>query len=54
MRLLFLCTGIWFSDVEGKQSLVPKVVEDELGTVWNHVLVFNNNTSASFDTKLRI
>ena len=36
--------------MEGKQSLVSKVVEDELGTVWNHVLVFNNNTSASFDT----
>lgn len=42
MRLLFLCTEIWTSDVEGKQSLVPKVVEDELGTVWNRRYVFGN------------
>lgn len=32
MRLLFLCTGIWTSDVEGTQSLVPEVVEYGLDT----------------------
>lgn len=42
MRLLFLCTEIWTSDVEGKQSLVPKVVEYGLSTDWNRVYAFNN------------
>ena len=32
MRLLFLYTGIWLSDVEGKQCLVPEVVEGGLDT----------------------
>lgn len=37
MRLLFLCTEIWTSDVEGTQSLVLEVAEYGLSTDWNRV-----------------
>ena len=37
MRLLFFVYGILISDVEGTQSLVPRVVEYGLGTDWNRV-----------------
>ena len=51
---VFLYTkGFGFRMSEGNKSLVQRVVENGLDTEWNHVLVFNNNTSVRSQHMLR-